>query len=295
MRTQNWAARWLVALTGVLVAGLLLLGRAPFRYCGTLAVAVLLAYAIGQTTWTRPQQWAISGLALLTLDASLVDADSGGRGWPADILGGDGPLAPLRDWLLTAGGFALAVALLFSATRAARWLLAGAAVLAVVATGSTWFMTTISRPAEVRALSSDLYYSDPAERAYVIFSTQTPGDLSAQIPGDLYTRTTSAVAAQTTSTFSAQTAGDELVVELSATSTADQPALRGWPSWDPFRGPAWTRAWEPPWDPSTLEVDTERQTAAFTAALLLLALAALVTVLFPPAHGTALHSPRSDR
>ena len=150
-----YRAKW-VRLTFLAAAGLqvatIFLDFRLMPYCGTIAMAALLAMALsslGQApARRRTRHPAVAGLTLLTVAALLADYRTGGYGWSTEVAGGDsfstlfgrpgsGPQA-VEAVLLLAGAAALAAAVLGGAERLLRWwhipgMLIGLVVLAAAA------------------------------------------------------------------------------------------------------------------------------------------------------------------
>lgn len=94
-------------------------------YAGTLALAALLGAVLARPTpaggrpW--PQRAAIAGLAALTLLAAVVDARTGGYGWPAELNRAPGLAVFVESGLLAVAGILLSIAALTGIRRPIRW------------------------------------------------------------------------------------------------------------------------------------------------------------------------------
>ncbi|WP_199517148.1 hypothetical protein [Nucisporomicrobium flavum] len=140
-----WLRLCFLAASGLQVAALFL-DRRLVPYSGTVAMAALFALAAsGPDPSDRldpdprgPRRWthraALTGLALLTLTAFLVDHRTGGYGWPAEFAAGYGyHWADMTEpALLTAAGAALAAAVLGRTGSPWRWRNVPAALLAAL-------------------------------------------------------------------------------------------------------------------------------------------------------------------
>ncbi|GAB1642335.1 hypothetical protein [Krasilnikovia sp. MM14-A1259] len=130
--------RWL-RLVFLVAAGLqvatIFLDDKLVPYCGTIAVAALLAMALSSPSQALKRPWtrrsALAGLTMLTVAAALSDHRTGGYGWSTDVAGGNrysipfgtkshGPHA-VEAVLLVAGVAALAASVLGRAERLLRW------------------------------------------------------------------------------------------------------------------------------------------------------------------------------
>ncbi|GIE19998.1 hypothetical protein Ahu01nite_031000 [Winogradskya humida] len=102
-------------------------------YAGTLALTALLAFALATPRVEgRSRRAGLIGLASLALTAGLVDADTDGFGWPAEFPGGSdlNALAESGSLILAAG--ALTVAVLDRSRLRPRWWHPPAAIGAVL-------------------------------------------------------------------------------------------------------------------------------------------------------------------
>ncbi|ROP32430.1 hypothetical protein EDD30_5370 [Couchioplanes caeruleus] len=132
---MTWVRFGFFAAAGLQIAALFL-DRRLVPYCGTFAMAGLLAMALtspnpaGTRRWTRHA--AVGGLALLTLTAFLSDIYAAGYGWPVAFAGGDGGAAMLEPMVVAVGGAALAAAVLGRAGPLIRWRHVPAGLFALV-------------------------------------------------------------------------------------------------------------------------------------------------------------------
>jgi len=124
VRTANWLLRAFVVAAAVQVSGLFL-DRQLLPYSGTVALGALLAFAMASPSRPGARRWprraALASLALLALTAGLVDARTGGYGWPAEFAAGRGGSGLVEAGLLTAATAAVAAAVLGHAGRLLRW------------------------------------------------------------------------------------------------------------------------------------------------------------------------------
>lgn len=112
-----------LAAAGLQVAGLYL-DRQLVPYAGTLAMTALLSFALASPpSQHRPvlaRRLGLGGLALLAITAGLVDARTGGYGWPAEIGTGRNGSAPIELNILTMSMAALVAAVIGCAGRLRR-------------------------------------------------------------------------------------------------------------------------------------------------------------------------------
>jgi hypothetical protein len=109
-----------------LQVGGLFLDHGLFPYAGTLALLALLAIAVAAPAeHSASRRFGLAGLALITLTAALVDARTGGYGWPAEVTGGT---IPDEAALLGASAALLSLAVLANAGLAGRGPLRQAAL-----------------------------------------------------------------------------------------------------------------------------------------------------------------------
>lgn len=129
-------------------------------YAGTLALTALLAFALTTPPAEPTRRWerrfGLLGLALLAFTAGLVDARTDGFGWPAEFPGGDdlNALAESGSLILAAG--ALTVAVLLHSRLRPRWWHPPAAAGVVLAVWAFcergWYSTSRDTVPDLKAL-----------------------------------------------------------------------------------------------------------------------------------------------
>jgi len=123
MRADERVSWAFMAVAGLHVAGLFL-DRRLLPYAATVAILMLMALGLlrspesGRHRWSR--RLALAGLASVAMVTGLVNARTGGFGWPAWSTAGRGGRALVEATLLAGAGSALGAAVLCRVRRLLR-------------------------------------------------------------------------------------------------------------------------------------------------------------------------------